>query len=206
MRALLVATALMGMTASAVWGQAVPSGTNKLKTADGGTIAIQAVEIDGIGSDTIVLRERARTKLFDRSGVLVFDAQADKIVVTLLLGAAKTADGKDSSVRSAELIGHATMNYVATDPETGAPIAITATGKSAKFDGLERNATLSGDAKIIYENAAVFDGPAVMTGDEAMVNLKTSIGPEDVRFRIRTNPPGVSTVQAKPRGSAGGGK
>jgi len=53
--------------------------------------------------------------------------------------------------------------------------------------------------RIEDENPALFEGPAILTGDEATINLKSSLGSEEVRFRIKSEPPGVSTIQAVPK-------
>lgn len=198
MRAILAAVLVMAMLSPAALAQTVSSGT--FKAADGGTIAIQCVEIEGVGTDRIVLRESARTKLFDKAGALVFDAQADKIIVTFFTNAGnKTEKANSMIVKSAELVGSPKIVYTSKDATTGVVMTTTATSKTATFNGTEQAAYLKGDVKIVNENPALFERPAVMTGDEAMVNLKSSLGPDDVRFRIKSNPPGLSAIQATPK-------
>jgi len=205
MRSMLAALAAVAMFTPAALARTVSSGT--FKTADGGTIAIQCVEIEGIGTDRIVLRDSARTKLFDKAGALVFDAQADKIIVTFFTNAGKNTEKANAMiVKSAELVGSPKIVYTSKDATTGVVMTTTATSRAATFDGTEQAAYLTGDVKIVNENPALFEGPAVMTGDEAMVNLKSPLGPDDVRFRIRSNPPGLSKIQASPKPREGADK
>ena len=96
------------------------------------------------------------------------------------------------------LIGSPRLTYVMKDPSTGTLVKTTATSTSATYDGKERTAYLKGNVKIVNENPAVFDGPAVMTGDEATINLKPKLGPDEPLFSIKSSP-GVSRIEVTPK-------
>ncbi len=199
----IAALLMIVLTASAAVAQVT---TGEFKAPDGSTIVISAVEIEGFGSPKMVLRDKAHVKSFDKTGGTTMDAQADKIVVTFLTGSG--GQQAINSIKSAEFTGSPKITYTTKDPQTGATVRTVATSKTATYDGVAQMAYLKGDVKVTNENPAIFQGPAVMTGDEATINLKSNIGPDEVRFRIRSNPPGVSTIEAtpKPKEAAGTSK
>lgn len=161
----------------------------------GNTIVISAVEIEGIGSTKLVLKGKAHVKSFDKTTNTTLDAAADKIVVMLLTA----TDGARNIIKAAELTGSPKIVYTSIDSSTGKPVTTTATSTTATYDGVQQVAFLKGNVRIENENPALFEGPAVLTGDEATINLKSSLGSEEVRFRIKSEPPGVSTIQAVPK-------
>ena len=59
-------------------------------------------------------------------------------------------------------------------------------------------AYLTGNVKIVSENPAMFAEPSVMTGDEAVVNLKPNLGPEEFSFSIKSSS-GASKVEVTPK-------
>ncbi len=184
---------LFTLCATAVLAQSVS--TMKGVSPSGSTIVISATEIEGIGSNKLVLRGKARFKSFDKATNTTLDVSADKIVVLLLTA----ADALRNMVKSAELIGSPKIVNTSVDSSTGKLVTTTATSTTAVYDGVQQIAILKGNVRIENENPAMFDGPAVLTGDEATVNLKSSLGPEEFRFRVKSEPPGVSTIQVVPK-------
>jgi lipopolysaccharide export system protein LptA len=176
---------------------ALAQGVSTMKgvSPSGNTIVISAVEIEGIGSTKLVLKGKARVKSFDKKTNTTLDAAADKIVVMLLTA----TDGARNIIKAAELTGSPKIVYTSIDSSTGKPVTTTATSTNATYDGVQQIAFLKGNVRIENENLALFEGPAVLTGDEATINLKPSLGSEEVRFRIKSEPPGVSTIQVVPK-------
>ena len=173
--------------------------TGTYKGSDGSAIVISAVEIAGIGSDKVVLSGKAHVKSFSKEAKSSMDAQADKIVVTLFSSpAAKNKSAQQSLFKSAELTGSPQMVYCTVDPNTGSQVKTTATSNCATYDGKDQMAYLKGNVKIINENPSLFNGPAIMTGDEAKINLKPNLGPDEERFNIKSSP-GVSKIEVTPK-------
>lgn len=196
-RTAALAAILLAAFVSAAAAQ--PPSTATLKAPNGSTIVISAPDIEGIGSTRIVLRGGAQVKAFDKATKACMDARADKIVVTLFgsPGSGVTADAQ-GPFRSVEFTGSPQIIYTTIDPETGKDVVTTATSTGATYNGMEQMAYLKGNVKIVNENPAVFEGPAIMTGEEATINLKPSLGPEEMRFRLKSTQ-GVSRIEATPR-------
>lgn len=163
-------------------------------------VAVSASTIDMYPtSNKIVASGKAHIEADDKAAKTSFEADASKITVILTSQTDTKVKDKSglSAVKSAELAGPVKMTYITVEP-TGVTTKTTATADKATFDGVEKMARLEGSVKVINDNPAVFDEPAVMTGDRALINLNPILGPNDFRFRIESSP-GVSRIEATPR-------
>ena len=194
-RAALLPALLLAVSSLA----AVPVSAATYKSTDG-RIVVSATTID-FGASQVVARGKARVKTADSATKTDFEAEADKIVVYLYSSStSKTGTGMLGSVKNVDLSGSVKLIYDTVDP-SGAPTKTIATAKNAIYNGGDNAAYLNGEVKVTHTNPAAFEGPVVMTGDKATVNLKPNLGPEDFRFRVET-PSGVSRIEATPKNEA----
>ena len=192
-------TSIFALILVFVAASAASAATARVKLADGSVLEISASQIDGIGQflSTVTLKGEAHLKTVGSTGSDTLEAQADKIVVAFSRKTDPKQAGQDM-IRSADLIGSPQLTYVTKDPSTGALVKTTATSTSATYDGTTRTVRLKGNVKIVNENPAVFDGPAVMTGDEATINLRPKLGPDEPLFSIKSSP-GPSRIEVTPK-------
>ena len=164
--------------------------------SDDGKIHVEASEIE-YGLAKVTATGSVYVKSIDKETGKVFEANADKIIVVLF--SSKTKSGGPSgleSVKSADFIGHSKIIY--TSNEQGTATKTVAVADKATYDGNEQLAFLNGNVKITNENQSLFNGPTVMTGDKATINLKHTLGPDDFRFKVETIN-GVSKIEATPK-------
>jgi Tfp pilus assembly protein PilE len=197
MRRFWVAVAVLGVLAIAAVAYAdLTTATVTLK--DGKTLVLNADSIENLYSPrTVVTGRPAHVKVFDPAKKSEMDTCASKIIVTLS-GSGKSEVKAASSIKSADLTGSPQIIYKAPDNKTGDQTITTVTGTHAVYDGEKDTVTLQGNVKIISDNPAIFQAPAVMTGDEAIVYLSKDLGPDDVRYKIWSSP-GVSSITATPK-------
>lgn len=181
------------------------SATVTYTAADGSTVVISAASID-VGSSfaQYVLTGQAHVKTFNKTTKTNMDASADKIIANLFATPGdKNAKSNQGVIKSAELIGSPKLIYQTLDPDTGKIVTSTATSKAATFDGKQQIAYLEGNVRVENENPALFQGPAIITGDKVTVNLRPDIGPNEPRFKIESNE-GISKIEAiaKPKEEA----
>ncbi|MEN6582475.1 MAG: hypothetical protein ABFD54_08495, partial [Armatimonadota bacterium] len=137
----------------------------------------------------------AHVKTIDKVTGTSFEASAAKIVASLFSApGTKTKTPGLGAIKSADLTGPVTIIYSAVD-QSGSKTVTTATADSATYDGIERVAHLTGNVKIVSDNPALFDEPAVMTGDVATVDLKSAAGPA---IKIESTN-GLSRIEATPK-------
>lgn len=185
--------ALAALTAVCLPAKAAAA-TATFNLADGRTLVASYSVLNVLASRKVVLQGKpARMKLFEKTGVLAFDASAD----TITINPSGAADGKAiSGIGTAELSGSVALVYESSDAG-GKRVRTTASSDAATYNGAEEAVYLKGSVKVRIEDPALFEGPGEMTGDEAMVRLGAKLGPEDVRFRISSSE-GVSTIRATP--------
>ena len=172
------------------------------KSSDG-TMTLNANQID-ILAHGFVATGNARIHYMDPAKKTTMDANAKKMVVTMMneQPAAAAAPAKDAkkaktasmAIKSAVLTGPVKMVYVSTD--ANGKSTVNASADNADFDGLSNLAHLIGNVKITNDNPAMFSAPATMSGDKATLNLKPS-GPDDFRFRVESSP-GTSEITVTP--------
>lgn len=171
-----------------------------------GSVALSAKSIGATAGDVLVADGKVHLHYASTDAKTTLEADADKIVAVLIQRkkSAKGATGVGSTksvtsaIKSATLTGPVTMVCTFPDEKNGAITKITATADDADFDGATNVAHLTGHVKIVSENPAIFDGPAVMVGDKATVNLTPNLGPDQFRFRVESTS-GLSTITATPK-------
>ncbi|MHB9035633.1 MAG: hypothetical protein ACYC64_03135 [Armatimonadota bacterium] len=147
----------------------------------------------GDGSYKVVADKNAYVKMLDPAAGTFFEGEAQKMIVTIGPSA-----GSKNAIKSAELRGPVKLVYATCDPKTNGRSTMTATADSATYDGINQIAYLVGNVKIINDNPALFQEPAVMTGDKATINIKPGSAPE---FKVESTP-GVSRIEVTPKKEA----
>lgn len=169
-----------------------------VSTATYGNVTAVATKIEYSGDGKAVLSGKARIKSVDKATGTTFEADAKNIT----FGIARAKSGTQAKtgiggLDTATMDGPVKIVHTEVDA-AGNTIRTTATADSATYDGATQMAKLSGKVRIVSENPALFEEPAVMTGDVATVNLKPNLSPLDMRFRVESTS-GVSTIEATPK-------
>ncbi len=154
--------------------------------------------ISGTAANTITLSRSVHIQSEDKVAKTSFDVTANMIILNFF----KTAQQKNkmagmTSVKSATMDGPVKIVYTEVDVK-GNTIKTTATADNARYDGVAQMAHLIGHVKIVSENPEKFEEPAVLTGENADVNLKPNLGEDEVRFKVESTT-GVSTIDVTPR-------
>lgn len=197
----VISAALLALVLITSTAFAASVSTITYKLTDGNSIVVSASTIDtivgkGNKPSMLVMTGSAHFKAFSKTGDTTMSAEAKKITV-LMSKEPGNAQGAFSVIKSAEMSGPVTLIYTTIDPTTKVKAVTTATSDNANYDGTTRTAYLTGNVKILNENPTLFEGPAVMTGDKATIDLT----PGQSHIRVETSP-GVSTIEATPKGGA----
>ncbi|MCE5323434.1 LPS export ABC transporter periplasmic protein LptC [bacterium] len=159
-------------------------------------VTIVAAIIDGNlidGSYKVVADKSVYAKMIDQAAGTFFEAESDKMMV--IIG---SVSGPMGAIKSAELCGLVKLTYTTCDPKTSLKTVTTATADSATYDGVVQKAYLVGNVKIVNTNPALYTEPAVMTGDKATIDLKSTPSPA---FRLESSP-GLSRIELTPKKEA----
>lgn len=164
-----------------------------------GSIVLEAAQIS-YSPGKVTGSGKVHVTSTDKAAGTNLEADASKIVVTF----ASPLSGKRGLgvglIKEAQLAGPVRLVYAANQPG-GVRTATTATCDGATFSGAQQLAHLDGNVRIVHDDPSLFDQPAVMTGDKATVNLKSVLGPDEVRFRIESSP-GASRIELTPKPKA----
>ena len=186
LKAAIIAVALAALSMGALWAS-----TLSVKGVDASASEISYT------SSSVVLNGSAHVLSQDKVTKKSFDAIAKKMIVNFYSGNGKAKVSGLASVKSAVMDGPVKIVYTEVDA-SGNTVKTTATADSATYDGGDQMVHLVGNVKIINENPAEFEEPAVMMGDTATVNLKPNLGPDDLRFKVESTS-GVSSIQLTPK-------
>ncbi|OFX17605.1 MAG: hypothetical protein A2Z18_10320 [Armatimonadetes bacterium RBG_16_58_9] len=170
----------------------------------GGTVTINATEIEGIGEVKHVLKGNAHFKDVNTTTNSTLEAFAREITITLFQKPSSKG-AATGFIRSAEFAGPVKISQTSwkavedetTGQKTNVETAMEATADQARYDGAKKMAYLTGNVRATYTDPSLFQGPATLTGDEATINLDPNLGPDDLRFAIRSKP-GVSRLTVAP--------
>lgn len=125
-------------------------------------------------------------------------ADAKSISVTLGNTPGVKAGSTLSIIKTAYMQGPLKMVFTSTQAG-GTPSKSTASADKAEYDSVDGLVTLTGNVKITNENPALFDAPAVATGEKATINLRPGKeGESAFRFRIESTT-GMSRVEVTPK-------
>jgi lipopolysaccharide export system protein LptA len=172
---------------------------------ESGTITINATEINGTGGNRHFAKGNVHVKDVSTVANTTLEAFASEITITLFQSPSKRAAAV-GHIQSAEFVGPVkivqTAGKVVQDEKTGqkttVDTAMKATADQARYDGAKKMAYLMGNVKATYIDPSLVQGPATLTGDEATINLDPNLGPDDLRFAIRSKP-GVSRLTVTPK-------
>ena len=160
---------------------------------EGGTLSLSADEIGWKVSNTVcILEGNAHIKDTNKVAKTVLDAYADTVTVTLFSEPAGQR-GSVELIKSIEFVGPVricqTSQKAMIDEKTGEQSTVTATADvradDARYDGATHMACLEGNVKMtMTDPSSPFEGPVVVTGEAAAVNLDPNPGPDDFRYKV----------------------
>lgn len=148
--------------------------------------------------DRVTITGRAHVESLgtkDKAAQIAFSADASKITFQFFTQKPKAGTQGIELVKKGDFEGPVKMVYAVTT--SGATAKTIATADSATFSGQDQMARLVGNVKITQDDPAQFHVPAVMSGDQATMNLNRVLAPDGFRFRIESSP-GVSTLSVTP--------
>lgn len=186
LKAAIIAVALAALSMGALWASTL---TIRSINASASEISIRTSSVILNGSAHVISQDKVTKNSFD--------AVAEKMIVNFYSGSGKGKVSGLAAVKSAVMDGPVKIVYTEVDA-SGNTVKTTATADSATYDGSDQMAHLVGNVRIVNENPAEFEEPAVMTGDMATVNLKPNLGPDDLRFKVESTP-GLSSIQITPK-------
>jgi hypothetical protein len=183
LRAACASASMLLLSASVCWAATY-------KSSD---VVIEAPEIE-FTSSGVTARGGAHMERVDPKTKDKMVADCGTIVIIL---ARKAASNQADSIKQAEMKSNVRLKYSSTD-SSGSKWNADSTSDNAVYTTSDQLARLTGKVVIHYTNPALFDGPAVVTGDKATVNTKPTLAEGEARFRIESAP-GLSRVEVTPK-------